>query len=202
MYKVGLTGGIASGKSTISQLFSDLGIPVIDTDIISRQLMQVDQAAYLQTVQHFGNEIVNKDGSLNRPLLRKIIFRQPQQKSWLEKMLHPLIRQETEKAICQLTTDKYVLVVVPLMFETEFNKILDHVIAIECPEATQKKRLTQRDSIDGELAQNMISSQMDNQSRLARADSILHNSDDKSRKKDVLKIHHKLLELAEKSNQI
>ena len=199
MYRVGLTGGIASGKSTISQLFSDLGTPIIDTDMISHQLMQQGQPAYCQTVQHFGNGIINNDGSLNRPRLREIIFDQPMQKHWLENMIHPLIRSETEESILKVSEGAYVLIVVPLMFETGFNRLVDHVIAIDCPAETQVRRLTQRDSIDKKLAQNMIASQMDNQSRLAHANSILHNPDDENRQQEVMKLHQKLLKLATQS---
>ncbi len=195
MFRVGLTGGIASGKSTVSQLFYKLGIPVIDTDIISHQLMQVGQSAYEQTVSHFGQEILSQDGSINRVKLRQIIFSQPQQKIWLEKMIHPLIQTTTENRIANLSEGDYALIVVPLMFETDFNKLVDHVIAIDCPIETQLKRLTHRDKIDSKLAQEMISSQLDNQSRLKLADSIIVNQDNTNREQDVLKLHHKILNL-------
>ena len=195
-FLVGLTGGIASGKSTISQLFASLGTPIIDTDIISHQLMQQNQAAYIQTVKHFGQSILNNDGSINRPGLRKIIFNEPQQKSWLENMIHPLIRKKTQENILNANTEDYVLIIVPLMFETGFDQLVDHVIAIDCPAETQIKRLTQRDNIDKELAQKMIAAQMDNQSRLSRADSVLANPDNKNRHQEVLQLHQKLLKLA------
>lgn len=196
MFRVGLTGGIASGKSTISQLFSNLGVTIIDTDLISHQLMQPGQPAFLQTVKHFGKSILKSNGNLNRKKLREIIFNQPQQKSWLEKMIHPLIRQKTQDAMQQASTQKYVLVVVPLMFETGFDKLLDHIIAINCPVDIQLKRLTQRDNINLSLAQQIIAAQMDNQTRINRADSQLTNADDSSRQQDVLQLHLKLLNLS------
>ena len=199
MFRVGLTGGIASGKSTISRLFSDLGITVIDTDIISHQLMQINQAAYIQAKQHFGIDILNEDGSIQRSILRQIIFDQPQQKEWLEKMIHPLIRQETVEQINNVASGDYVLIVVPLMFETGFNQLVDHVIAIDCPAETQLKRLLERDKIDSQLSKKMIAAQMDNQSRLSKADSILQNSDNRNRRQDVLQIHLKLIKLAQHS---
>jgi len=195
MFRVGLTGGIASGKSTISQLFYKLGIPVIDTDIISHQLMQIGQAAYEQTVLHFGQNILSQDGNINRTKLRQIIFSQPQQKSWLEKMIHPQIQKMTENQIAELSEGDYVLIVVPLMFETGFNKFVNHVIAIDCPIETQLERLTQRDKIDSKLAREMISSQLDNPSRLTLADSIIINQDSNNREQDVLKLHKKILNL-------
>ncbi len=200
MFQVGLTGGIASGKSTISLLFNKLGVAVIDTDVISHQLMQIGQSAYEQTLQHFGQNILAQDGKINRAKLRQIIFSQPQQKIWLEKMIHPQIQKTTEDQIAELSEGDYVLIVVPLMFETGFNKFIDHVIAIDCPIETQLQRLTQRDKIDNKLAQKMISSQIENQSRLKLADSTIVNHDNKSREQDVSKLHQKILTLLQRQH--
>ena len=200
MFRVGLTGGIASGKSTISQLFSALNIPVIDTDLISHQLMQKGQEAYLKTVEHFGAEILNPDGAINRAMLRQIIFTQAAQKTWLEYLLHPLIRARTELQISQSKPADYALVVVPLMFETGFNKFLDHIIAIDCPPSTQLDRLMHRDHIQRELAQKMIDAQLTNEQRMQQADSCVQNQDNGSRSQDVLQLHTKLLSLAHKNN--
>mgnify|MGYP000881962658 CR=1 FL=1 len=196
MFRVGLTGGIASGKSTISQLFAELNIPVIDTDVISHQLMQKGQQAYQETLLHFGPHILNQDDSINRVLLRQIIFSEPAQKTWLENLLHPLIRARTEQQIASYKQADYVLVVVPLMFETGFNRFLDHIIAIDCPPSTQLERLIQRDRIQPELAQKMLDAQLDNQQRLQLADSCINNQDNLNRKQDVLDLHSRLLVLA------
>jgi len=196
MFRVGLTGGIASGKSTISQLFAELNIPVIDTDVISHQLMQKGQQAYQETLLHFGPHILNQDDSINRVLLRQIIFSEPAQKTWLENLLHPLIRARTEQQIASYKQADYVLVVVPLMFETGFNRFLDHIIAIDCPPPTQLERLIQRDRIQPELAQKMLDAQLDNQQRLQLADSCINNQDNLNRKQDVLDLHSRLLVLA------
>jgi len=196
MFRVGLTGGIASGKTTISELFSRLGVPVIDTDIISHQLMQPGQPAYLKTANHFGQNILNSDASLNRKLLRKLIFQDSAEKLWLESMIHPLIRLHTEQAVQRLPDSNYCLIVVPLLFETGFEQLVQHVIAIDCPLETQKKRLLQRDNIDETLANRMIQSQMRNEDRIVRADNVISNPDKSNPAPQVSTLHDKLLKLA------
>jgi len=140
MLRVGLTGGIASGKTTISHLFAKLGVMVIDTDVISHDLMQPGQSAYNQSVEHFGSEILNPDETINRPLLRKIVFKQPTQKQWLEKMIHPLIQQATLSAIDNCT-GQYVIIVIPLLFESDFKQLVENVIAIDCPASYKRPDL-------------------------------------------------------------
>ncbi len=195
MFRVGLTGGIASGKSTISQLFSDLGIDIIDTDVISHQLMEPGQPAYQQTVKHFGARILNNNKTINRSTLRKIVFNQPAEKKWLENMIHPLIKQQSESALQSATSD-YALLVVPLMYESGFNELVDYVISIDCPTTVQKKRLIERDGINEQLAEKMIHSQMRNDHRHARADSSLDNRENKDISSKVLQMHKKLKRMA------
>lgn len=196
MFKVGLTGGIASGKSTISQHFKNLGIAVYDTDDISHNLMQPGQPAYLKSVQHFGRDILNEDLSLKRALLRQKIFNQPEQKLWLEQMIHPMIRQRSIEAMQEKQPSDYVVLVVPLMFETGFDQLVDYVVAINCPADVQKSRLIHRDGINEELAQQMISSQMSNDQRLKLSDTSISNHDDEDRSKDVQSLHNRLIRLA------
>ncbi len=196
MFRVGLTGGIASGKTTISRLFEELGITVIDTDTISHELMKPGQPAYQQSIEHFGQVIVNDDSTINRRLLREKVFNQPDEKKWLEEMIHPLIWEEAEKAISSAKSE-YVILVVPLMFETGFQHMLDHVIAIDCPASVQKSRLMQRDNIDPDLAGKMIATQMSNKERISRADSVIHNTDDEDRSAEIQHLYRHLKRMAD-----
>ena len=141
MFSVGLTGGIASGNTTISNLFTELGVTVIDTDIISRNLLVPGELAYQQISSHFGKGILFDNGEINRAALRKIVFSNPQQKSWLETMLHPLIFQRSHDAIVENSRAQYVLLVVPLLFETNFQSLVDRILVVDCPADQQIQRL-------------------------------------------------------------
>ena len=121
MLSVGLTGGIASGKTTISNLFLELGVPVVDTDVISRQLLEPGELAYNQVCTHFGSRILGANDDIDRAELRRIVFTDATEKSWLETMLHPLIFQRSHNATLEFSGSVYVLVVVPLLFETNFQ---------------------------------------------------------------------------------
>jgi dephospho-CoA kinase len=178
MYSVGLTGGIASGKTTISNLFAELGVPVIDTDVISRNLLAPGEQAYRQVCTHFGKQILFASGEINRVALRNIIFSNPQQKSWLETMLHPLIFQRSHDAIIENSRASYVLVVVPLLFETNFQSLVDRILVVDCPADQQIRRLMKRDDIDKNLAHNMLAQQLSNAERLTRAHDIINNRED------------------------
>lgn len=205
MFRVGLTGGIASGKTTISDHFKTLGVPVIDTDLISHELMQTDHRGYEKTLAHFGEKVLNADRTINRAILRDIVFNTPDEKIWLENMLHPLIRQSAEQSFDKLKNSDYVLLVVPLMFETDFNQLVDHVVAIDCPALIQKQRLMFREqgknqsgvTFDENIAEKMISAQLSNQERINFADSVLKNTDNLDRSMDVKKLHEYLLNLAQ-----
>ena len=201
MLRVGLTGGIASGKSTVSNLFEQLGVTVIDTDVISHQLMQPGQPAFEKTIAHFGQQLVLAGGNLDRAALRKIVFEDPQQKQWLEAMLHPLIRQHTINAADANEKSDYCLIVVPLLFETGFDQLVQKVIAIDCPASVQKKRLMARDHIDAALADNMLQSQLGNAERLSKADYIIHNPNASELLPQIAQLHQKLLELAQSDSR-
>lgn len=175
MFAVGLTGGIASGKTRISNLFAELGVPVIDTDVISRKLLEPGELAYQQVCTHFGSDILDADDRIDRSRLRKIVFTDPDEKSWLETMLHPLIYQRSHEAMLEHSRASYVLVVIPLLFETNFQSLVDRILVVDCPPEVQIERLVKRDNIDENLARKMISQQLSNAAKLARAHDIIEN---------------------------
>jgi dephospho-CoA kinase len=175
MLIIGLTGGIASGKTTVSKLFSSLGVPIIDTDIISRRLLERDQPAYEKIVEHFGDEILHEDQNIDRHRLRRIVFDKETERLWLEDTLHPIINQQTRQQIKQYKDEAYVIVVIPLLFETDFQTLVNRILVIDCATEIQIKRLIARDSIELNLAQKMLAQQWSNKDRLKRADDIIHN---------------------------
>ena len=197
MFSVGLTGGIASGKTTISDLFAARGVPVIDTDIISRQLLEPGELAFDQVCAKFGDEILRPDGSIDRKRLREIVFNDRAAKIWLETMLHPLIFQRSLEAIQTRADGDYVLVVVPLLFETNFQSLVDRVLAVDCPAERQIERLLKRDRIDAKLARKMLDQQLSNDDRLARAHDVIDNRGDGSDlENQVESLHRRYLQFA------
>ena len=198
MFSVGLTGGIASGKTTISNLFAALDVLVIDTDVISRKLLAPGEQAYRQVCDHFGKQILFDNGEIDRATLRNIIFSSPQQKSWLETMLHPLIFRRSHDAIIENSRASYVLVVVPLLFETNFQSLVDRILVVDCPADQQIQRLMKRDEIDNNLANSMLAQQLTNAQRLTRAHDIINNrEDDADLATQVAALHQFYTELAE-----
>ena len=197
MLRVGLTGGIASGKTTVSTLFKNLGVPVIDTDEISRDLMRLGQPGYQATLDRFGAQILASDFNLNRAMLREIVFNDPTQKQWLETVLHPLIRDNAQQQMDALANSAhYLILVVPLLFESGFDALVDYVIVIDCPVEVQMRRLTQRDGISAVLARQMIEAQWSNQQRLDQADEIIDNADELNLQPEIDILHQKLSRLS------
>ncbi len=197
MFSVGLTGGIASGKTTISDLFAELGVPIIDTDVISRQLLEPGELAFDQVCAHFGDEILDNN-NIDRAQLRKIVFTDTRQKHWLETMLHPLIYKRSHEAILGYSRAKYVLVVVSLLFETNFQPLVDRILVVDCPAHKQIDRLLKREQIDEPLARRMLAQQLSNTQRLAKAHDIIDNSeDDKDLKSQVANLHQTYLTLSQ-----
>ncbi|MCX8663050.1 dephospho-CoA kinase [Gilliamella sp. B2911] len=192
-YIVALSGGIASGKSTIAHLFAQLGVPIIDADIIARQVVEVGTPALEQITKHFSQEILLENGELDRGQLREIIFNNDHERLWLNNLLHPIIAQETQKQFAQ-QTNPYVIWVVPLLIENNLHQLADRVLMIDIPEALQLERLINRDRISESLAKKMIATQVCLTDRLAFADDIIVNDGDlESLKIQVDNLHKQYL---------
>lgn len=191
----GLTGGIASGKSTVSDMFQALGVPVIDADAIARELLEKDDVIKQRIIKHFGNKLLLPDGQLNRQTLRQIIFNEAKAKQWLEQCLHPTIRQEIAK-LKQQNRGPYQILVIPLLIENiDYYQDLDGIIVVDVDETTQKQRLQQRDNQASDLSTKMIAAQVSRKQRLAHADFILQNNQDlPALKQQVLNLHEHLLQ--------
>lgn len=173
-YRVALTGGIGSGKSTVARAFSRLGINVIDADIIARQVVAPGSSALSAIVAHFGTEMLCTDGTLNRRRLRERIFSRTDDKSWLNALLHPLIQQESQRQIRQ-TTSPYALWVAPLLTENKLYHQADRVLVVDVANETQIQRAIQRDNITREQAEQILAAQATREQRLAIADDVINN---------------------------
>ena len=196
MLKIGLTGGIASGKTRISNLFSQLKTPIIDTDIISREILEPSQPGYLAILNHFGNSIILDDEKIDRRKLRQLVFNNRTEKQWLESVLHPIIFKRAQQLIGQHNEAKFVIVVIPLLFETDFNELVDRVLVVDCDANIQIERLLIRDKIDVALAQKMIDQQWSNQNRINHADDIICNNNGDDLDDQVMALHQKYLALS------
>ena len=190
-YIVALTGGIGSGKSTVANAFANLGINVIDADIIARQVVEPGAPALHAIADHFG-----ADGTLQRRALRERIFANPEEKNWLNALLHPLIQQETQHQI-QQATSSYVLWVVPLLVENSLYKKANRVLVVDVSPETQLKRTMQRDDVTREHVEQILAAQATREARLAVADDVIDNNGAPDAiASDVARLHAHYLQLA------
>lgn len=192
MLKIGLTGGIASGKSTICDLFSRHSIPIIDADIIARELVEPDKEAYIEIVQLFGSDILQKNNTLNRRKLRKLIFSDPIAKTQLEAILHPKVRQQLqEQSQSAQQSAPYCILAIPLLLEVNMTDLVDLIIVIDVDKQQQTHRLCLRDNLSETEAHLIINSQSKRQERLSIADDIIHNNDSIDSLRITIKQLHK-----------
>ena len=188
-FKVGLTGGIASGKTTVSNLFAELGVPVIDTDVIARQVVEPGQPAIEEIRKRFGDTAIGTDGALDRRAMRKRIFADSEARADLEAILHPRIAAEVKRQSESRGGD-YQLIVVPLLVDSELLQYVDRVLVVDCSEARQIERLLQRDSGSIDDAKRILASQSSRKERLAIADDVLQNDADIQHLKDQVSVLH------------
>lgn len=196
MLKVGLTGGIGCGKSTVAKIFADLNIPVLDADEIAHRLVDKGQPTLAQIQQEFGEDILNPDGALNRKKLRELVFSEPAQKQKLEAIIHPLVYQSLQSALEQLHAP-YCIISIPLLFETGMTHFVDRILVIDCPVETQVERVKVRDKLCAEIIQSIIDHQVSRAYRQAKADDLIDNSDaDYGLAEQVKKLHNLYLSLS------
>ena len=200
-YIVGLTGGIGSGKSTIAELFAQHNVPIIDADVVARQVVEKGSPLLSQIAAHFGQQILTENGDLNRAALRKLIFQSESEKNWLNNLLHPAIRVEMQR---QLTEHQapYVLWVVPLLIENKLTKECDRVLVVDVSPNIQLERATKRDNSQQEIIKNIMAAQVDRATRLSYADDIIENNlplaeNLASLTKQVNELHQRYLTLAQ-----
>ena len=191
MLKVGLTGGIGCGKSTVARIFANLNIPVFDADEIAHRLVEKGQPALAQIQQEFGTAILNPDGSLNRQNLREIIFSDLKQKQKLESILHPLIYKTLQTELEQLVAP-YCIISIPLLFETDMTHFVDRILVIDCPVETQIERVKIRDNLTIERIQSIIDNQVSRAYRKAKAEDLIDNSTTDYRLAEQVKKLHNL----------
>ena len=172
--KIGLTGGVASGKTTVSDFFKGLGIPVIDADVISHEVTQPDGSAFEEIISSFGSNILDENGLIDRKKMRAIIFDDASKKEMLERIIHPKVREEMFNSVAQ-SNDHYLIVSVPLLVETGMNKMMDRTLVVDCSEETQIERLIHRDKITTDEAKSILKNQVDRSSRLKAADDLIVN---------------------------
>ena len=199
-YIVGLTGGIGSGKSTVSQGFQALGIKVVDADYASRAVVEPGMSALSEIAQHFGDNFLLTNGELDRAALRAVIFANAEEKSWLERLLHPLIR---DWIVGQLRSAKgpYVILESPLLFETNQFQLVNTVLLIDLPVELQLERASMRDSSEIEQIQHIIDSQMSRKEKLSKADWIFDNAlNQDTMTKRIETLHAEFLALANSKN--
>ena len=188
--KIGLTGGIASGKTTVSDCFKKLGTQVIDADVISHEVTEPSGSAFEEILSEFGSEILDEKGLINRKKMRAIIFNDPSQKKILENIIHPKVRDEMFQRINK-SDDHYLIVSVPLLVETGMHQIMDRNLLVDCSEDTQIERLMHRDKITLNEARAILKNQASRSDRKKIADDLIVNENNVT----LIELEDKVLEL-------
>lgn len=174
MLIIGLTGGIGSGKTTVANQFASYGVPIIDADVIARDITLPNTFAFNEIIKHFGQHLLTQHGTLDRSALRQIIFNQPQERIWLENLLHPIIRDQIEQQIAQILAP-YCIIIIPLLFEVESYPFINRILVVDSPPNMQIERVIQRDKTDQTQVEAIIKTQVSREFRLKGAQDIIVN---------------------------
>jgi dephospho-CoA kinase len=200
-YRVGLTGGIGSGKSVVAAMFSGHGVPVIDADSISRDLTRPGQPAVERITEIFGKDVLDPDGHLRRDKLRNIVFGDAMKRRELEAILHPLVYAAMDRLVQQTTAD-YCILSIPLLLETGETDRVDSVLVVDTPEALQIERVHKRDGLDREEIEKIIDTQLSREARLKGADEVIINDGDLAKLAvRVNELHMKYTKLSTQTDQ-
>ena len=193
--RIGLTGGIASGKTTVANYFADLGVPVIDTDVIAREVVAPGAPALDEIRDSFGDEVFQLGGTLDRRAMRKLVFADDARRQQLENILHPRIRDAVYQRVAE-TVAPYLIIVVPLLFGSPMTDFMDRVLVVDCSEEVQLRRLLARDTENEEQARRIIASQASREERLSIADDVVQNDGDMAdTRQRVETLHNEYLRL-------
>ena len=197
MLQIGLTGGIGSGKTTVSELFARLGAGIVDTDLLARELTEPGAPILTRIAAELGAEMLNPDASLNRARLRERVFADPAARARLESLLHPPIRDLMLERAGALQTP-YAVLVIPLLFETGQEALVDRVLVVDCPQAIQMDRVRRRSGLPEAEIARIMRSQISRADRLARADDVIDNQGElDALHPQVERLHQAYLELAQ-----
>ena len=189
LLKIGLTGGIGSGKSTVCKYFRELGVPVIDADLIARQLLLPDQPALNEVLKIVGNEFINERNELDRKALRKKLFEDPQARERIESIIHPLVFDKISEEIDSITYP-YAIISIPLLIETKAMDKYDRILVIDIPENLQVERVCKRDKINKAEVLKIMKVQASRSERLRFADDIIYNNKDEASLMDQIEKMH------------
>ena len=191
-----MTGGIGSGKSEATKIFGELSVPLIDLDDIARRITQKDYPGYIEIIKYFGNKYLDKNKKIIRKNLKIDIFNSTKIKKKIESILHPIIFSECKEQIYKYKSEEYIVIVIPLLFETKnYLELIDESLFIDCNEDIQFKRVSSRDKLDESLIKSIINSQLSRDRKIKKADKIIENNLSKALFKDEIYQYHNELKL-------
>ena len=198
MFVLGITGGIGSGKTAVTDIFSELNIDVIDADIASRKAVEKGSSSLKEIEDHFGSEIILNDGNLDRQKLREVIFDKEEEKDWLEKLLHPQILKIINSELAESRTS-YTILVSPLLFETGQYKLCSRTLLVDVEEKLQIARASKRDNVSEEQIKSIIEAQMPRSEKITLANDIVTNNGTlEDLRKEIISLHNNYLKSSDK----